>query len=298
MHLRATSKLSLLLLVGLLFVVQPSWAGRVVKVKKKGKIQRVYIKLSPSEVDSTFKGDKLYVTTKSGKKKGLVIVRGIRGNQVVAQLKGGKARKGYRTRPKKGKKKKRRRKSEEMESATEVAETDTNNDEPSDMYIGILGAFGSATQNVANVADMSGSSLGIKGVFDYNILDGFGVKAQIGMDMLTVSGTAGTQEFETSINYLTIDMLIRYNMMFGSSFGIYLNGGMGIYSPMSTDLGDNAALQEDSISTTSLLILGGGVVIPFGSMQIQLGGDYLYFPPSDDVDTSIIAGKLTLLFAL
>ena len=221
------------------------------------------------------------------------------GNKAVAQMKKGKVKKGYLTRPKKSKKKKRRRKTEEdMDSATEVAETDTDNDEPSDIHLGLLGSFGTATQNVANVADMSGSTMGIKGIFDYNILDGFGVKAQIGMDMLSVSGSAGSQEFETNINYLTIDMLIRYNMMFGSSFGIYLNGGMGIYSPMSTDLGSNAALQEDSISTTSLLILGAGVVIPLGGFQIQLGGDYLYFPPSDDVDTSVITGKLGLLFAL
>ena len=116
--------------------------------------------------------------------------------------------------------------------------------------------------------------------------------------MLSVSGSAGGQDFETSINYLTIDMMIRYNMMVSSSFGIYGNDGMGIYYPMSTDLGTNAALQEDSISTTSLLIVGAGVVVPFSSWQIQVGADYLFFPPSDDVETSVIAAKVGLLFAL
>ncbi len=292
------SKLALLLMIALLFSVQPSWAGRVVKVKGK----KVFIILDHSEVDSTFKGDNLYTTTSAGKKRGIVTVRKIKGNKVIAQLRKGKAAKRMRTITRKGKKKRRRQRREdpmEMENASDVAitETEERSDFP-EMMFGLVGTYGQVTQSVTNVADMSGSLLGVKGVFDYELFDGLGVKARIGMDMLSVTGSSSGTDFQTDINYLTLDFFLRYYVMRSSSFGLFLNLGMGIYSPMSTELGDNAALQEDSISTTSLLIFGGGISIPLGSMELQLGADYYYFPPSDDVDTSAIGGKLGLLFAL
>lgn len=287
----------LVIVLGLLLFSQISQAGRVVKVKGK----KVYILLDTSEINSTFKNDIMYLTTTTGKKTALIKIKGIRGNKAIAVLGKGKAKKGLLTRPKKSAKKKKRKKDlmeAPMEDASEVAEVDTGDDEGSDIMMGLLGAFGTATQNVTNVADMSGSTMGIKGIFDYELFSDLGVKAQIGLDQLTVSGNSGSQQFETSISYLAIDLLLRYNLMFGRSFGMYFNGGMGIYSPMTTDLGTNAALQEDSISTTSLLIFGAGFVIPFRSWQIQVGGDYLYFPPSEDVDTSVIAGKLGILFEI
>ena len=287
-------KLTALLFVSLLFVVQPSWAGRVVKVKKGKKI---YIKLDPKELDSTFKGDKLYLTTPSGKKRALVLIRKMKGRLVIAQLVKGKAKKGMLTIAQKTKKK--RPRNEPMEEATEMAETETETSEHPDMMFGILGAFGSATQNVSGVADMSGSSIGVKGIFDYELFSNLGVRARLGLDMVSVTG--GT-DYTTDINYLTIDLLLRYYIYRGNSFGLFANLGMGIYSPMSTDMaggpGNVGALQEDSISTTSLLIFGGGASIPFGSWEIFVGADYLYFPPSDDVDTTVIAAKVGLLFAL
>ena len=286
----------LIIVIGLFVFSQNSQAGRVVKVKGK----KVYIILDNSEVNSVFKNDIMYLTTTTGKKKALIKIKGIKGDKAIAVIGKGKARKGYLTKAKAGKKKKRREDpiEEPMEEASEVAQTDADDDVGSGMMLGIMGAFGTATQNVANVADMSGSSMGFKGIFDYELFSGLGVKSQIGLDNVSVSGNSGSQQFETTISYLAIDLLLRYNWMIASSFGLYFNGGMGIYSPMSTDLGTNAALQEDSISTTSLLIFGAGFVIPFGSWQIQLGGDYLYFPPSEDVDTSVIAAKLGILFEL
>ena len=293
MQLRSSSsKIAILSIIGFLFIAQPSWAGRVVKVKGK----KVYIMLDAEELDSTSKGDNLYLTTSAGKKRGIVTVRKKKGRKVIAQLRKGKAKKRMLTRARKSRKK--RRDQETMEPAMEVAQADNDDNEPSDIMYGVLGAFGTATQNVKGVADMSGSSMGFKGIFDYNIIGGFGVKAQLGLDMISVSGSSASQDFATDITYLTVDMMIRYNWMFSNSFGLYGNLGMGIYSPMSTDLGTNAALEEDSISTTSVFILGAGAIVPFGSWAITGGVDYLMFPPSDEVDTNIIAAKVGVLFSL
>lgn len=290
------SRLITLIFLSLMFIGQPSWAGRVVKVKGK----KVYIKLSSQEAENVMKGDKLYVTTKSGKKKGLVIIRKMKGKKVIAQLKKGKARKGMKTKLRKTKKKK---KMEEVgyEDASEVAQTET---EPSsgrpDMQYGFMGGFGSATQEVEGIANMSGSTMSFKGIFDYSLFDDLGVRARAGMEMFSVTGTNGATEYKTDLNYLTIDLLVRYYILNSSSFGLFANAGMGIYTPLSSDLGPAGAqaIKEDSISTTSLLIFGFGVSLPMGSWEIFAGADYFYYPPSDNVTTSAFGGKLGLLFEL
>ncbi|MCB0379597.1 MAG: hypothetical protein KDD33_13990, partial [Bdellovibrionales bacterium] len=98
----------------------------------------------------------------------------------------------------------------------------------------------------------------------------------------------------SDITYLTVDLLIRGNMMLGNSFGLYGNLGIGIFSPMSSE---SKALDEASISTTSVVIGGGGIVLPMGTWEIYAGADYYYFPSSEDVSTSVISGKLGVLFA-
>ncbi len=280
-----------LIAVALFAFPQQSEAGRVVKTKGR----KVFIKLDAAEAGDMAEGDYLYMTSKSGKKYGIVIIRKKKGRLVIAKLGKGNAKKGMYTQLRKSNKS--RSKSRPMETASDVALTESV-EKRSDTMIGLLGSFGTATQNVTGVADMSGSTTGFKGIFDYELFSDFGVRARLGLDMLSVEGSSDNGDFATSISYLTIDLLLRYYLYRDDSFGFFLNGGMGIYSPMSTDLGTNQALQEDSISTTSLLIFGGGVAIPFGGWQIFLGGDYLYFPPSEDVDTSVISGKLGLIFEI
>jgi hypothetical protein len=287
-------KFALILFVGLLFIVQPLQAGRVLKVKGK----KVYIKLNPDEVGTVTQGDALYLTTPAGKKRGLVTIRKMKGRNVIAQLRKGKAQKRMLTLLRKGKKTKRRMK-EPMQDTIEVAEkSSSDSTERSDMMLGLLLTYGSASQEVANVADMSGSLIGFKAAFDYSIVGNLGVQARLGMDMLSVSGSDGATNYTTDINYITLDFFLRYYFMRSQSFGFFGHAGMGIYSPMSNDLGANAAIQEDSISTTSVGIIGGGISLPFGSWELQLGLDYYIFPPSDDVSTSVIGGRLGVFFDL
>jgi hypothetical protein len=291
------AKFALLFSIVFLFVAQPSWAGRVVKVKGK----KVYIILDQEEVGATAKGDNLYTTTRSGQKRGIVTVRAKKGNKVIAQLRKGKAAKRMLTKPRKGRKKKRRQAPMMMEEASEVAitEADERTEFP-EMMFGLIGTYGQATQTVTNVAELSGSLLGVKAVFDYELFSGLGVQARLGMDMLSVTGTNNNVDYTTDLNYLTLDFFLRYYLMRSDSFGLFGNLGMGIYSPMSTELGPegNPALQEDSISTTSVGIIGLGIAIPLGGMEFQLGADYYIFPPSDTVDTSVFGAKFGVLFAL
>lgn len=132
------SKLAILILLAFVFSAQPSWAGRVVKVKGK----KVFIILDQEELNSTFKGDNLYTTTSDGKKRGVVTVRAIRGNQVIGQLRKGKAAKSMLTKARKAGKKKKPRQDESMgmEDASEVAITEKEErSEFPEMMFGIMG---------------------------------------------------------------------------------------------------------------------------------------------------------------
>lgn len=297
MHLerRPSILLSCFLLLCTLLFSQTSLAGRVVKVKGK----KVYIKLDANETESVQQGDQLYLATPQGKKRALVIVRKLKGDKVLAQLKKGKAQKGLVTKGKSGGARPQPKEDVGYEDASTMAQREEDNKGRPDLLFGILGAFGSAGQDVTTngtTFNTTGSSMAVKGLLDYSLFDDLGIRARVGLEMFNVSGSdnVGTN-VTTEITYLSIDMMLRYFVYNSSSFGIFLNAGMGIYSPMSKSSG---ALDPESISTTSILIFGGGVSLPLNGWELFAGADYFYFPPSEDVKTSVISAKVGILFEL
>ena len=290
-------KLSCFLLLSIFLFAQPSWAGRVVKVKGK----KVYIKLDEAEAESVQQGDQLYLTTPQGKKRALVIVRKMKGTKVLAQLKKGKAQKGFGTLAKSGGSAPKKAPQDDVgyEDAATMAQREEDSGGRPDLLFGLLGAYGSASQDVTSSTttfNTTGSSIAVKGLLDYSLFDDLGVRARVGLEMFNVSGSDNTlANVSTEITYLSIDMMLRYFIYNSSSFGVFLNAGMGIYSPMSKTSG---ALDPESISTTSILIFGGGLSLPMGGWELFAGLDYFYFPPSEDVKTSVISGKFGILFEL
>ena len=102
MHRGFSSKLGLniLFICALLFSV-PTMAAKVTKVRGK----KVVIKLTAKEKGSVSKGDTLKITRK-GKTKGYVKVKKVKGSKVLAIVKKGKIKKGYRAKLKKKKRRK------------------------------------------------------------------------------------------------------------------------------------------------------------------------------------------------
>ncbi|MFK8137534.1 MAG: hypothetical protein AB8E15_04150 [Bdellovibrionales bacterium] len=79
----------LVLIVLSLSVAKPAMSANITKKKKK----KIYLKLEPSDIFD--KGDRLFVFDKKNKKRGLIIIRKVKGNKALAILKKGKARKGW-----------------------------------------------------------------------------------------------------------------------------------------------------------------------------------------------------------
>ena len=220
--------LALFMVLGLTLYHQPSWAGRVVKVKGK----KVYIKLSNKEADSLSKGDKLYlISKKSKKKKGVVVIRKIKGKRAIGKLKKGKARKKYLTKMRKRKK----GRGDSMDVAADIAEAEVDT-EYSDVMVGLIGNFTMMGQSITGddviPVDLTGSMVGAKAVLDYSLTESLGLRVRAGMDMMKVSGTDEKDNTTTvNINYLVLDLLGRFYLFRTRKFGISVVGGAGIYSP-------------------------------------------------------------------
>ena len=233
----------------------PTFAGKVTGVKGK----TVRIKLSKKEKGKVMVGDKIYLTRK-GKKKAVVKVRKVKGRRVVGKIVKGKAKKGYRTKMKK------KKSMADSEYADGSVVSEDSSSGRSDLMFGIMGGYGLASQTVnqgpAGSSEQSGSSLAVKGLVDYSLFGDIGVRANIGVEMFSVEGdgqnvnTSVDEVIGTEITYLSIDVLLRYRFMLSSSMFGYVNGGIGIFSPLSSS---STSLDENSISTTSIVIVGGGI---------------------------------------
>ena len=284
------------IIFGFVFQQNSSWAGRVIKVKGK----KIYIKLSRKEARKASKGDKVRILSKSKKKLGTAVIRKVKGRKAIARLKKGRAEKNNIAKLKRRRKKKRRRKDTiDLDDVASV-EADENS---SDFVMGFMGGWSMAEQSVDSTTpvDMKGSTLGAKLLLDYPLTQSIGLRTRLGMDIFETSGTdENDNTSETSINYLVLDILARAHFIQNNHFGAFVTLGLGIYSPLSSEVsGDPPALDQNSISATTLFIAGLGVEYKMeNGWRIFLGGDYFYFPPSDTVKTTLFGGKIGFLFPL
>lgn len=268
-----------------------AWAGKVAKVKGK----MAFVKLSTSEQSSLSPGDKMYLRA-GGKKKAIVKVKKlVKGRKyAIVQILKGSAKKGYLA-------KKKTAKSSSQPRSSVVREDRSKND--SAFRVGLLGGYAltnqSVTQNVS-VSEQTGTMFAGKLLLDYSLFNDIGIRAQLGAEQFSVMGegtdirTGQLTEIGTTILYLSLDILLRGRFQVAGPFLFYLNAGVGILSPLSKE---TTALDEQSISTTSILIGGGGIGFNFGKLDVFFGADYYYFPPSEDVNTSAISIKGGFLYA-
>ncbi len=169
------------------------------------------------------------------------------------------------------------------------------------LTIGGLVGYGSTSQTVkitqngaTEDVSMTGSSISVKGFGDLPISGAFGVLGRAGIENFGVAGNrANGAAVETKIMYLTADVLLRYNLMEGNLKPFPLLG-MGLHYPLSKSSG---VLDPQRISATTLFFVGGGLNYTLSeSMYLHATAEYCIFPPSNDVKTSLIAGRVGIGF--
>jgi hypothetical protein len=169
-------------------------------------------------------------------------------------------------------------------------------------YGGVIG-YGSTSQTVAvtkggvsETIAMTGSSISLKGFADLPISGNFGVLGRVGIENFGVAGSSpNLGAVETKIMYLSADVLMRYLFLEGK-FRPFPLLGMGLHYPLSKSSG---VLDVQRISATTIFFLGGGFNYTLNeTMYLHATLEYGLFPPSNDVKTSLIAGRIGVGFNL
>lgn len=237
--------------------------------------------------DNFVKGDRAKVTA-NGKTVGILVIQQIKGTKALTRLEKGRAPRGATVAL------------AASRSGTKAKAKSEPSSGSSDFIVGALAGFGLDTQSVkatsANGAttesvSMSGNGFSAKVYADMSLGEELGVIGRFGMETFKVTGTSknalcsSSTACETSITYISGDLLFRYNFAPGT-WNPFAAAGLGIYFPMSKKTN---ILDETKIASTTIFLLGGGINWSIGNFYVPLSVEYGLFPPSNQVTTNFIA---------
>ncbi len=157
------------------------------------------------------------------------------------------------------------------------------------LSVGVLLGYAMDSQtlpdpNGASVA-MTGSGYSLKAVIDYGFTPRIGVIARLGVEQFNLTGSSTLGSWTTSITYLTTDALLRFNFT-TSKFVPFFELGLGVHYPLSKS---SNILNVPQISATTVLFGGLGFNYNMSKKTfLTLLAEYGYFPPSNNISTSLI----------
>lgn len=279
-----------------------SFAGKVYKVKDN----MVYIKLTSKEKDNIIEGDKIYLLNEDKKKKGIAIIKKIKGKKAKAEITKGKAEKGFYAKVKspEGMKKLEYNDSNDS-SSSETSDGATSSGSGSGgMKLTLLGGYGIAGQDIlqttGTVAATKGSSMSFRGLIDYPMLSSLSIMAGLGFEKFSVNGPAKNITDltditgQTDITYISLDFWGRLDLFdIGAKFFVLAGGSLLLPMAKSSNV-----IAAESIATSGVPIVGAGLRFPMGNMDLFLMGDYYVFSASDTVKSSLMGAKFGLSFGL
>ncbi|MCB0421124.1 MAG: hypothetical protein KDD61_09010 [Bdellovibrionales bacterium] len=272
-------------------------AHEVSKVKGK----KVLITVEDGEMGQNLL---FYTLTPSGKKTGIVKIMKVKNSRAIGKILKGKVKAGYllQLREKKG------QKSAQKSSDRKSNRRDKTSDATGNMYWG--GIFGFATSsmsvkfaNDAGTADLTGSGMSAKGLFDFALFNSLWFRGLVGAEIFDVKGTAkdsagaataacnNSSECKVALTYLSADLWGRYIFSKGG-FRPWVGAGFLLLFPLSKEV---TALDEKSVTNTSNFALGGGFDWFFGkkkNMFVPFQVEYDLYPSSEQVSANSIAVRI------
>jgi hypothetical protein len=261
----------------LLLIATPAWAAQVKAVAGK----KVQVDLQ----GATFKtGDILKVENSSGKTVGLIKVTKLSDTTADGVFKG-KIEKGQTVKLRPPKAKTAQRSSSGPSSA-----------KPGTSIYGAMLGYNMASADVkleisGETVALSGTGFSFKAFMDYPLLPWLGFRGLAGVEQFNVGGKNNAAdcngECTAEINYLALDLWGRATVTESNAMKLWAGVGFDLMFPMTKDA---TALDEDSITNTSLFGFGGGLdwKLEAGSfLALQL--EYNLYPSSEDVKASSIA---------
>jgi hypothetical protein len=164
-------------------------------------------------------------------------------------------------------------------------------------------SYGMANQDVDQgdtISSESGSSMGIKGIYDYPLLNTVALRVLGGVELFSVSGlgvplsSSAQTTVGTDITYLALEGAAKWNFWQISS-GMSLFGflGAGFLYPITKS---SDVIVEDSIEFVVPGEIGGGVEFKWGKWIVPIDVTYYYFPDGTDVKTSMLGVRAGIIF--
>jgi hypothetical protein len=250
-------------------------AAEVTKVKGKG----VLVKLDGEAAAS---GDKYFLLNPSGKKKAIIQITKVKGNQAVGRVTAGRAEVGM-VLMKRG----------SGGGGSSYASRGGSGFMKNRSYWGGMLGYGMNKMNVdlgttpARSTSMSGSSFSAMGIFDYQLFD-----------RIWFRGGAGYQGFQTTsgdscvggscnanISYLNLMFTGRY-LFTDDNFRPWLGLGFDMLFPVTKS---STALDSSSMNSSGVIVISGGFDWSLSSkMYIPVSLEYGLFPKSSTVDANWI----------
>lgn len=264
-------------------------AAEVAKVKGK----KVLINLSG---ESAMVGDTFYLLNASGKRKAIVRIVKVKGDQAIGNVTAGAADAGMSLQ---------RRAGSSAGGgggggrvARESSDSGSGPLRKKSYWGGMLG-FNMNSMQVdlpasgtiaAQTVSLSGSSFSAMGFFDYKLFERVWFRGLAGYQGFSGTGPAscppGNQTCSVTISYLDLAFLGRY-LFTDSSFRPWLGGGFSLLFPASKS---STALDSSSISESGIFVFTGGIDWSISNeMYIPISVEYALFPKSTSVGASWIA---------
>jgi hypothetical protein len=263
------------------FISSHSDAAEIKKVKGK----KVLIDLKGM---SAAKGEIFKVIGKNGKATGLVKILSVKNGKAVARLGKGKAEIGGDLKPRGSSKSKDKKK-------TDSYAGDNAPPRESKSAWGALIGFNQTAADIlvgpGETRELKGNGFSLKGLFDYPLTDYLWFRGAAGYEQFATSssynqcGATTDQECKANINYLTFDFWGR--ITFGDEPRLWVGGGFDVLVPISKD---STALEENKITNTSLMAIGGGADIFINDTSyVPVQVEYGLYPKSNTVEATSMA---------
>lgn len=279
------------LFLSLLLVPIAAQAAKITKVTGK----KIMFEL---EGDSAKAGDVFVAYDAAGKKKGLIKIKAVKGNRAVGLLGKGRAEIGWVAKVSSAKGKSSRT-AKSSSGGTDASPSGTS-------YWGIVGGLAMDSMKVkidndgvgANetTVSMSGMAFSLKGLYDYNLFSQVWFRGMAGLEGVNASGSTqvGCQNkaCNASIYYLSTDLWGRFVFTDGS-IRPWVGGGFSLMFPATKKA---TALEENSITNTSAISIGGGIDwFTSSTFAIPIQLEYSMLPKSETVEATAMGIRVGVL---
>lgn len=253
---------------------------------------------------NNLKNNGLYYVVVQGKRQGIVRIKKVQGNKGLGLLLKGRAAKGANlvqrsAKPSsvaKGKPSSPSRKSTTPRRSTAPSQ----HNPPSEGFYGLGGAIAyqqnksSIKFNSGDSDSLSGSGISFKAFGDYMFTEKIHLRGEVGTLAFKSEGADKCfgEICRMNISYLGATIGARYIFNSINSRVRYWGGAAGsLIFPLST--GNTNAVQVEDVSSTMLFHVGGGLDYDLNDKYyIPVTVEYVMFPPSDDVSSSMIQLKV------